>query len=153
VSAKRTPGEQAAAEDGALFPAPRTQDPDQAVALRHIEAYFQNPVDRAREKIRKASVELEAALARQANWRETGILSDADADCVAIQVRGAVLETGSALIRTPGFPNVELDREPYERAQAEHAAVCRYLRPRHPGLVTTEAQPERGPGRGTAGRR
>jgi hypothetical protein len=152
VSANHTPGEQAA-EDGALFPAPRTPDPDEAVALRHIEAYFQGPVERARERIRAATKDLQAALARQAHWRRSGVLSDADADWVAIQAQDAVLESGSALIRTPGFPNVELDREPYERAQAEHAAVCRYLRPRHPGLVTTEAQPERGVGRRTAGRR
>jgi hypothetical protein len=123
------------------------------VALRHIEAYFQSPVDHARERIRAANRELQAALARQAHWRQTGVLSDADADCVAIEAQGAVLHTGSALIRAPGFPNVELDRGPYERAQAEHAAVCRYLRPRHSNLVTTEAQPERGPGRKTAGRR
>jgi hypothetical protein len=134
-------------DDDALFPAPIPADPDEAVALRHIEAYFQRPVDRARERIRAANADLEAALARQANWTQTRVLSDADADCVAIAAQGVVLDTGSALIRTPGFPNVALDRGPYERAQAEHAAVCRYLRARHPNLVGTQPEPERVPGR------
>jgi hypothetical protein len=141
------------ADDSTLFPVPQAADPDEAVALRHIETYFSGPVDRAREKIRAANTELEAALARQAHWRETGVLSDADADCVAIEAQGAVLETGSTLIRTPGFPNVALDRGPYERAQTEHAAVCRYLRARHPNLVGTEPQPERRQGRRKAARR
>ena len=139
-------------DDGALF-APLAADPDEAVALRHIEAYFLAPVERAREKIRAANMELEAALARQAHWRETGILSDAAADCVAIEAQGAVLQTGSALIQTPGFPNVALDRGPHERAQAEHAAVCRYLRILHPNLVATEPEPERDSGRRRAARR
>lgn len=133
--------------DDALFPAPVPVDPDEAVALRHIEAYFQRPVDRARERIRVANAELESALARQSDWQRTGVLSDADADCVAIAAQSVVLDTGSALIRTPGFPNVALDRGPYERAQVEHAAVCRYLRARHPNLVGTQSEPERGPAR------
>ena len=139
-------------DDDALFPAPVPVDPDEAMALRHIEAYFQRPVDRARERIRAANAELESALARQANWQQTKVLSDADADCVAIAAQSVVLDTGSALIRTPGFPNVALDRGPYERAQAEHAAVCRYLLARHPNLVGTEPEPERGPGRGKRSR-
>ncbi len=139
-------------DEDALFSAPVPADPDEAVALRHIEAYFQRPVDRARERVRAANAELEAALARQAHWQQTQILSDADADCVAIAAQGAVLDTGSALIRTPGFPNVAVDRGPYERAQAEHAAVCRYLRARHPNLVGTQPEPERGPGRGKRSR-
>lgn len=138
--------EHTSAED-ALFPVPAAADPDEAVALRHIEAYFQGPVDRAREQIRAANAELEAALARQANWTQTRVLSDADADCVAIAAQSAVLDTGSALIRTPGFPNVALDRGLYEQAQVEHAAVCRYLRVRHPNLVATQPEPERVPGR------
>jgi len=134
-------------DDDALFPVLAAADPDEAVALRHIEAYFQRPVDRARERIRAANAELESALARQAGWQRTGVLSDADADCVAIAAQGTVLDTGSALIRTPGFPNVALDRGPYEQAQAEHAAVCRYLRARHPNLVGTQPEPERELGR------
>jgi hypothetical protein len=122
--------------DGALFAVPGPGDPDEPIALAHIEAYFQDAVDRARAKAEAAQRDLLAAQDRQAAWRETRVLPDHEANLVASRATGAAVDLASALINTPGFPNVALDRTAYERALAEEDAVRRWLRAHgHPHVL------------------
>ncbi len=130
--------------DGALFAVPAPADPDEQVALAHIEAYFQDAVDRAQAKAEAAQRDLLAARARQTAWRETRVLPEHEADFVAMYAAGAAVDIASALINTPGFPNVTVDRTAYERALEENAAVRRWLRAHgHPHVHEARSDPGR----------
>ena len=130
------------AEPGALFDAPAPVDPDEPIARSHIAAYYQDPVDRARAELARAGAALEAAQQRQSAWHGTGVLSDADADWVVLRAQSAVHEIASVLIRTPGFPNIDVDLTEYEAAKAEHAAVRRWLRAHgHPHIEPGDGEP------------
>lgn len=128
--------------DGALFSAPVPADPDEPVALKHIEGYFQEAVDRTQAKVEAAQRDLLAARERQSAWRETRVLPEHEADFVAMHAAGTAVDIASALISTPGFPNVAVDRTAYERALEENAAVRRWLRAHgHPHVHEAQSEP------------
>jgi hypothetical protein len=130
------------ADSGALFDAPAPVDPDAQIAQSHIAAYFQDPVDRALAEVARASAALEAAQQRQSAWHWRGVLSTSDADWVVLRAQNAAHEIASVLIRTPGFPNVDVDLTEYEAAKAEHAAVRRWLRAHgNPHLEPGDGEP------------